>query len=174
MKIIFRIIPHSTSIDYNYAGAFSFTPAVEADGVSATANSYMLSPLTRICTSVGYDHRVVEKATTRVNRFKKIATLNCLSPKLFLVPKTDGESEVTNLSDELMDAVSEAQVRILNFTHYGFIKEKIPTKEIIQVLIAIKRFRSESLLKTVIWDIDRRYVEEMRLLETHISTNGVP
>ena len=172
MKIIFRLIPQTLSNSGERIAIGRFTPAVEADGVSATANTYGLSPLTCVCSALGYDHSMVSKASTRANRFKKIATLNGLKPKLILVPKTNGSSEIENLTDQLIEAASEANIQTLNFTHYGFVKDKLPTHEIIQVLHSMKKWRALTALKTIIWDIDRRHIEEMKTLEEYMQRNS--
>lgn len=169
MKIVLRIIHHPTNYKGECMGIFKYTQPVEADGVSVTANSRLGSPLNSIISVLNYDHEMVGRASKRTNRAQQIATLNCLSPKLFLVPKSDGGSNVEKISDELMDAVSEARVQNLNFTHYGFVKEKLPVQEIMEVLKSMNKVRIESSLNTVIWDIDRRHIEEMKRIENFIS-----
>ena len=171
MKIVLRIIHHPTNYKGECMGIFKYTQPVEADGVSATANSCLGSPLNSIISVLNYDREMVGRASKRTNRAQKIATLNCLSPKLFLVPKTDGGCNVNveRIADELMDAVSVTRVQNLNFTHYGFVKEKLPVQEIMEVLKSMSKVRIESSLKTVIWDIDRRHIEEMKRIEKFIS-----
>jgi len=168
MNIVFRMIPHTLNEKGQRNRITAFTPAIEADGISSTANTFGLSPLSCICGALGYDHHMVGKASTRTNRFAKIATLNCLKPKLFLVPKTSVIQEIESITDNLIEAVDEANIKILNFTHYGFVKDKLPKNEIIQVLHSMKKWRAMSSLKTVIWDIDRRHIEGLKILQAYM------
>jgi len=172
MEIIFRIIAHKKSSTGVHARNLQFTPAIEADGISASANANWTSPLTSICSSMGYDQRLVSKAATRCNRFNSIATLNSVKPKLLLVPRTKTNSDVEQLTDMLIDSASIANIRTLNFTHYGFVKENLPTHEIIQVLHSMKKWRGLCNLKNVIWDIDSRHIIELETLEKYISDNS--
>jgi hypothetical protein len=170
MKIIFRIIAHKLSARGERIRTLQFTPAIEADGISVTANTHWSSPLISVCNSLGYDQRLVSKASTRCNRFNSIATLNSIKPKLLLVPKTKTNSDVEKLTDMLMDSASVANIRTLNFTHYGFIKDNLPTHEIVQVLHSMKKWRGLSNLKNIIWDIDGKHIVEMEKLNEYITT----
>lgn len=168
MEIIFRIITHKLSANGEQTRSLQFTPAIEADGISATANTHWTSPLTCVCNSLGYDQRMVDKASTRSNRFNTVATLNSLKPKLLLVPRSTTNSDIEKLTDMLIDSASMADVRILNLTHYGFIKNNLPTNEIAQVIHSIKKWRGVSTLKNIIWDIDSRHIKEIEMLERYI------
>ena len=172
MEIVFRIIAHKLSPTGERVRNLQFTPAIEADGISVTANPNWASPLTSICNSMGYDQRLVSKASTRCNRFKSIATLNGVKPKLLLVPRTKTNSDVEQLTDMLIDSASIADIRILNFTHYGFVKDNLPTHEIIQVFHSMKKWRGLCNLKNIIWDIDSRHIVELETLEKYISDNS--
>jgi len=62
-------------------------------------------------------------------------------------------------------------VKTLHFTHYMYIKDKFPTKEIMQIIHAVKCFGDKGSLKSIIWDIDARYADEVRMMERFIAVS---
>jgi hypothetical protein len=172
MEIIFRPVAPGTNGAGETMCQSKFVPETTADGISATANMRWPSPLHNVCSAIGYNTNVIGRVAKRAKRCQAIATLNSVIPKLFVVPKTQGDSEVEQLSLELLEAVSEAGVKTLHFTHYSYIKDKLPTKEIVQIIHAVKSFGDKGSLQSIIWDIDARYTEEVRLIERYIAANN--
>ncbi len=59
------------------------------------------------------------------------------NPSLVLVPRTNGDSDAGVLLGELAKVIRESDVRVINFTHYGFLNENLPTKEVTTFLRSV-------------------------------------
>ena len=153
MEIIFRPLKSN-----NYLG---FMPSIESDTMTVTANPVGMAPLQIISSKFNWNSLRVHHAATRVNRFSKVAVLRDLKPKLILVPRTTGEKDASELMDDLLEAAESVQSEVLNFTHYGYIQEKIPEVEVESVFKKLSEKKDRTSIRVVIWDIDSRYQTEI-------------
>lgn len=154
MEIIFRPLQSN-----NYLG---FWPSIESDTMTVTANPMGMSPLQVITSKFNWNSLRVHHAATRVNRFSKVAVLRDLKPKLILVPRTRGEKDASELMDDLLEAVKSVESEVLNFTHYGYVQEKLPMVEVESVFKKLSEIKNSTSIRVVIWDIDSRYQAEIK------------
>ncbi len=154
MEIIFRPLQSK-----NY---LSYAPSIESDTMTVTANPMGMAPLQIITSKFSWNSLRVHHAATRVNRFSKVAVLRDLKPKLILVPRTRGERDASELMDELLEAAESVDSEVLNFTHYGYVQEKLPEVEVESVLKKLSEIKNSTSIRVVIWDIDARYQAEIR------------
>lgn len=156
MEIIFRPLQSN-----NYLG---FIPSIESDTMTVTANPVGMAPLQIISSKFNWNSLRVHHAATRVNRFSKVAVLRDLKPKLILVPRTTGGKDASKLMDDLLEAAESVQSEVLNFTHYGYIQEKLPEVEVESVFKKLSESNQKSSIRVVIWDIDSRYLKDVKNL----------
>ena len=154
MEIIFRPLQSR-----NYLG---FSPSMESDTMTVTANPVGMAPLQIIASKFSWNSLRVHHAATRVNRFAQVAVLRDLKPKLILIPRTNGMKDASQIVDELMEAAESINSEVLNFTHYGYIQEKLPKVEVESVLKRLSEIKSSTSIRVVIWDIDSRFQEEIQ------------
>lgn len=160
MEIIFREMPH-TYDEVVMGQKLWFLGSIESDAISATANSYGFTPLTAIARRYGWDCDSVERASRECNRNGEVAIINDVKPRLLLVPKTKGKSEVAFLIDDLIAAANAINVDVLSFTHYGFVQNKLPKEEVNSILKVMMSPQTKSTIRVVVFDIDFRFKKEM-------------
>jgi DNA-directed RNA polymerase subunit F len=85
-----------------------------------------------------------------------------LKPKLILVPRTRGETDASELMDELLEAAESVESEVLNFTHYGYVQQKLPKIEVESVFKKLSEIKNSTSIRVVIWDIDSRYQVEIK------------
>ena len=154
MEIIFRPLRSTNYLNY--------LPSIESDTVTVTANPILNAPLQTIVSKFNWNSLRVHRAATRVNRFCKVAVLRDLKPKLILVPKTRGENDVSELMEELIEAAESIESEVLNFTHYGYVQEKLPALEVKSVLKKFLELKEKTSIRVVVWDIDSRHINEIK------------
>ena len=154
MEIIFR--PLSSCND------LGFSPSIESDTISVTANptGLTITPLNIIVSKFTWNKLRVHQAATRLNRFTKVAVLRDLKPKLILVPKTSGQGDVTELMNEILEAAESVESEVINFTHYGYVRNNLPRTEIESIFKKLSALK-ETSIRVLIWDIDSRYYDEI-------------
>ena len=89
------------------------------------------------------------------------------------MPKTKGESNTLFYITDLLLAINHLKISTLHFTHYGFIQNKLPAKEIEQILEVMLNPLTQSTLKQVIWDVDVRQDDKMEYLHKVIKQYGL-
>ena len=102
MEIIFRPMAYEPNISPVQRGT-GYVLSLEADTISVTANPAAGSPLWMVVSRFNVDQARVRKAATKSNKFSKIAVLENISPRIFLVPKTQGHLDASALIDELLE-----------------------------------------------------------------------
>ncbi len=155
MEIIFRPLKS----DRHFVG---FTPSIESDTITVTANPGTWAPLEQISCKFNWNRIRVHQAATRVTRFSKLAVLQDLEPKLILVPKTSGNEDVSVMIEELIEAAESIGSEIINFTHYGYIREHLPKIELESVFKKLSEANSKTSARVIIFDIDVNYLKEIR------------
>jgi len=156
MEIIFRPLPSRHQL--------AFSPALECDTLTVTANLMGMSPLDIISGKFNWNQLRVRHAATRANRFSKVAVLRDLKPKLILVPRTNGRQDASALMDDMLEAAEVIESEVINFTHYGYVQERLPHIEVNSVLLKLSEMSRKTKIRVVIWDIDSRYVKEINAL----------
>jgi hypothetical protein len=136
------------------------------DAISVTANCHLGVALTALRDRHWACREVLQKAVSRTNRFQKVASLGCIQPRLFLVPKTEGNRHIDGLATELFDLIDEENVNVLQFSHYGTLTTAFPITEISCVLQVLRDRLHTTSMRRLIWDIDHRYVHPLRELIT--------
>lgn len=160
MEIIFRPLPSQNQL--------TFLPSIESDTMTATANPSVMAPLKIISSKYNWNQLRVHQAATRANRFSKIAVLHDLKPRLILVPRTTGDHDATELMNELLYAAESIESEVVNFTHYGYIQEKLPHVEVESVFNKLSEIRGSTSIRVLIWDIDSRYLDQTKELYKRI------
>lgn len=164
MEIIFREMPH-TYDEVVLGHKIWFPESIESDAISATANSGGFTPLTAIARRYGWGdvggRDLIEQSSRECNQIGEVAVINDVKPKLLLVPKTKGKAEVAFLIDDLITAANAISVDVLNFTHYGFVQNKLPKEEVNSILRVMLSPQTKSTIRVVVWDIDFRFKKEM-------------
>lgn len=160
MEIIFRAISHSRD-EIAMGHKIWFPESVESDVISATANSNGFTPLTAIARRYNWGRDLIEAASNQCNSRGEIAVIREVRPTLLLVPSTNGKVETSFLINDLINAANQIKADVLNFTHYGFMQNKLPIIEIKSILKLLLDPDLKSSIRVVVWDIDFRFRREM-------------
>lgn len=164
MKIIF-VENKLSHFEINNEMKYSLLPLNEAfkyDSISATANSRGFTMLGAIASYYIWDSKIINEATDQCNNRNEVCILDNKSTTLLLVPKTKGNNSEGNLILDLIEACKTINSKALRFSHYTFVKENLPEKEIETILSAF--LSSKCSLDTIFWDIDSRRIEEMNTI----------
>ena len=138
-----------------------FPESIESDVISATANSEGFTPLTAIARKYDWDRQLVEAASAQCNSRGQIAIVKEVKPTLLLVPSTKGNGNTEFLIKDLIKAANAVSADVLNFTHFGFVQNKLPVKEVESILNFMIDKSLVSSVRVVVWDIDFRFKKEM-------------
>jgi hypothetical protein len=160
MEIIFRQMPH-TYDEVVMGHKIWFPESIESDVISATANSEGFTPLTAIARKYDWDRQLVEAASAQCNSRGQIAIVKEVKPTLLLVPSTKGNGNTEFLIKDLIKAANAVSADVLNFTHFGFVQNKLPVKEVESILNFMMDKSLVSSVRVVVWDIDFRFKNEM-------------
>jgi hypothetical protein len=160
MEIIFRQMPH-TYDEVVMGHKIWFPESIESDVISATANSEGFTPLTAIARKYDWDRQLVEAASAQCNSRGQIAIVKEVKPTLLLVPSTKGNGNTEFLIKDLIKAANAVSADVLNFTHFGFVQNKLPVKEVESILNFMIDKSLVSSVRVVVWDIDFRFKKEM-------------
>ena len=161
MEIIFREMPH-TYDEVVMGHKLWFPESIESDVISATANIDGFTPLTAISRKYGWRNDLLTAASAQCNIRNEIAVIKELTPTLLLVPSTKGKGDTDFLIKDLIKAANVVKADVLNFTHFGFIQNKLPIYEIQSILDVLFDENFKSSIRVIIWDIDFRFKKEMK------------
>lgn len=154
MDIRFRSIIHLEH-EADMGHAIWHHPVADCDGVSATANTQGFTPLHSIDRHFGWNREVVDSAALTCNKIGEVCVVE-FSPKLLLVPKTKGRGDAAFLIQDLLSACRASGVRVLHFTHFGFIQGRLPFAEVAAVISYIFYNVNTLGLDKIVFDIDKR------------------
>jgi hypothetical protein len=82
--------------------------------------------------------------------------LSHFKPQAFLVPRTRGGAQDDFLISDLVDACEQQAISKLHFTHYFFIVDEFPEREI-GIILEHLRKRHVTALQEIIFDIDSKF-----------------
>lgn len=163
MEIIFRPMSYDTRMN-PVNRASGYVRSLEADTVSVTANPMPGSPLSHVVDQLNLDKARIHRAAVKSNRHSKIAVLESMTPRIFLIPKTTGDKDAAEVIDALIENAAECESEVLNFTHYGLIRGDVPEAEVTSIFVRFAEKSPESKLKVIVWDVDARHVQTFRSL----------
>lgn len=163
MEIIFRPMANDTRMN-PVNRTYGYLRSLEADTVSVTANPMPGSPLSIVAEQLNLDRARLHKAAVKSNRYAKIAVLEGMNPRIFLIPKTTGEQDASGVIDSLIENATECKSEVLNFTHYGLISGEVPEAEVISIFKRFADKSTESKIKVIVWDVDARHLQRFRAL----------
>jgi len=170
MEIIFRPMAYENNMN-PVNRTMGYVRSLEADSVSVTANPSPGSPLSMVAERLNLDRARIHKAAVKSNRHSKIAVLENMSPRIFLLPKTAGNRDASGLIDDFLESVKESGSEVINFTHYGLIKREVPEAEVGSVFQRFAQRGADSGIKVIVWDVDARHLQAFRWLhKRHFST----
>ena len=138
-----------------------FPESIESDTISATANSDGFTPLTAIVRNYDWNKELVEAASTQCNSRGQIAIVKEVKPTLLLVPSTKGNGNTEFLITDLVKAANAVTADVLNFTHFGFVQNKLPVNEIESILKVMLDKNLTTTVRVVVWDIDFRFKDDI-------------
>jgi hypothetical protein len=164
MEIIFRPMDYDANMNPDHR-TLGYVRSLEADTISVTANPTPGSPLSIVVNKLNLDKARIHKAAVKSNRYSKIAVLESMSPRVILVPKTFGNQDVSELIDEMIESAKECGSEVINFTHYGHIKNEVPEKEVKSIFMRFAKKGPGSGIKVIVWDVDARHIQTFRTIQ---------
>ncbi len=149
-----------------------YMPLPESDGISATANANGFTTLTAIARrwDIPLDH--IKNMAEHANKVQKKCPWSTVIEEptkhtLYIIPKSRGDSDSKAITTKLLQDASIEQTRILEFSHYNFVQNRLPITEINAALDAILAWKGNKHPSTVIFDIDSRFEDEFQNLYAH-------
>ena len=99
-----------------------FATFPEADTVSVSANLSGFTMINAVSRALGYDWDHVKEIAKTANQNREVICLQDLTPRLIIVPKTDGKDDslTRKLLTQVINDANALGTKILHMTHYGF------------------------------------------------------
>lgn len=99
-----------------------FLPVHEADTISVSANLSGFTMINAVSRALRYDWDHVKEVAKTANQNKKVICLQDLTPRLIIVPRTDGKDDslTRKLLTQVINDANALGTKILHMTHYGF------------------------------------------------------
>ena len=162
----------SFSLDSAFANKYSF---ILDNCVSATANLEGFTTLKAIARVCKWDDEPLKFYANIVNKYHCIRTLSEFSPTLILLPQTRGSTKYKAAPEyyisEILKSATYHNIKRLQFTHYSFIRDRFPEREISSIFKILLNPLIATNLNTFIFEIDSRYVEHATKLYLLIANN---
>jgi hypothetical protein len=70
---------------------------------------------------------------------------------------------------DLIEAAESIGSEIINFTHYGYVREMLPIIELKSVFSKLSEASRQTSLRVIIFDIDARFQKEIKMLHKNNS-----
>jgi hypothetical protein len=173
MKLILR--PHTnTDEEINLGQKVGFSSIHGVSALSVTANLNGVTPLSAVLQHLKIDKKIVRKLveTTNINGHVKLVQT---WPNLILMPPTRAEMgrnrDIEFYTIQLIKICNAENFKNLHFTHYGFINGVFQGWEIRKILSIFLNPLIYTTLETVYWEIDSRFVDEMKNLYRDVNIN---
>ena len=183
MNIVFRSQKHtdheiqmghklSFSLDSAFASKYSF---IYDNCISATANLEGFTTLKAIARVCKWDDGPLKFYADIVNKYHCVRTLNDFSPSLILLPQTRGSTKYKAAPEyyitEILKSATCHDMKRLQFTHYSFIRDRFPEREIACILKVLLNPLITTTLNSFIFEIDSRYEKHITELYLLIANN---
>lgn len=173
MKLILR--SHTNTDEEIMLGQkVGFSSIHGIDALSVTANLNGVTPLSAVLQHFKIDKKIVRKLveTTNINGHVKLVET---WPNLILMPPTRAEmgrnKDIEFYTIQLIKICNAENFKNLHFTHYGFINGIFQRCEIRKILSIFLNPLIYTTLETVYWEIDSRFVDEMKNLYRDVNIN---
>lgn len=173
MKLILR--PHTnTDEEIKLGQKVGFSSIHGVSALSVTANLNGVTPLSAVLQHLKIDKKIVRKLveTTNINGHVKLVQT---WPNLILMPPTRAEmgrnKDIEFYTIQLIKICNAENFKNLHFTHYGFINGVFQGWEIRKILSIFLNPLIYTTLETVYWEIDSRFVDEMKNLYRDVNIN---
>jgi hypothetical protein len=176
MRIILR---SHTNTDEEIASGqkVGFTSIRGIDAISVTANLNGATPLSAVLQYLNIDKKTIRKIADYSNINGHVELVKNW-PNLILLPPTRAEigrhKDVEFYTIKMLKICNAENFKELHFTHYGFMNGIFQKLEIRRILAIMLNPLIYTTLETIYWEIDSRYIDEMRELyrEVNINCNG--
>jgi hypothetical protein len=150
-----------------------FEPVSGCDVISATANAPGFTPLIAIARHFSWDYDMLERAATACNEKGEVLIVTSVVPTLILVPATKGRGNTGKVMWDFINALEATEARCLHFTHFAFLQSRLPQEEVSVILHYFLGLIFPVTLKTIIFDIDERRIQELYgLMRPDLPENG--
>ena len=117
--------------------------------------------LNAIANRFSWNTELISSASKQCNSRYEIAIISELKPTLLLVPSTQGKGDTDFLVKDLINSANAVSADVLNFTHFGFIQNRLPRKEITAILDYFMNPSVKRSIRVIVWEIDFRFKKEM-------------
>jgi hypothetical protein len=162
----------SFSLHRGFEGRYSYT---FDHCISATANMNGFTTLKAIARVCKWDEAPLRFYADLVNKHHVVRTLNEFEPLLILLPQTRGSTKYKAAPEfyitEILKSAIYHNIKHLQFTHYSFIRDRFPGREIASILKVLLNPLITTTLNTFIFEIDSRYEKHVTELYLLIANN---
>jgi hypothetical protein len=156
MEIILRkIFIHNSDPSKKYSTGYRALQ--DAELVTATANAASWSTLHQISEKYNWRYQQLLTASKKVNKRKKLAIIESVTPSLILVPKCVGHEDSSRFVDEMIESIYSIKCQILSVTHFAFAKSF--DVNLFKTLIKSIKGMNEFGCKVVYVDIEASHYE---------------
>ena len=174
MKIILR--SHTNTDEEIESGQkVGFSSMRGIDAISVTANLNGVTPLSAVIKYLNIDKKTVRKVAVYSNINGQVKLVKNWYPNLILLPPTRAETgrnkNVEFYTIQLIKICNAENFKNLHFTHYGFINGVFQRWEIRKILSIFLNPLIYTTLETVYWEIDSRFIDEMKNLYRDVNIN---
>jgi len=173
MRIILRSHTNSEE-EINSGQKAGFTSIRGIDAISVTANLNGATPLSAVLQYLKVDKKTIRKIVDYSNINGRVELVKN-RPNLILLPPTRAEigrhKDVEFYAIKMLKICNAENFKELHFTHYGFMNGIFQKLEIRRILTILLNPLVYSTLETIYWEIDSRYIDEMRDLYHEVNTN---
>ena len=163
MKIILR--SHTNTAEEIQLGhKLGFTSIKGIEVISATANLNGFTPLSAVLRYLRIDKKLLMKDVHDSNINGRVKIINDY-PNLILCPPTRANSgrnrSIEHYTIKTLQICNAENFKTLHFTHYGFINGVFQQYEIDRILSILLNPLIYTVLDTLYWEIDSRYLDQM-------------
>jgi hypothetical protein len=182
MEFILRVQEH-TDHEKHLLHKLSFSSLDEVDYqtgensdnvISVTADLNGFTTLNSICRVFNWNQDRVQVDVDECNERNRSRFIQEVSPSIFMIPKSTNNENIIDFPEYYISELSKVsdyyEVNTVHFTHYSFV-EKFPTSEIISMLILLLNPVIVPRIKKFYWEIDSRFLNEMKDIYAYIIGN---
>jgi hypothetical protein len=182
MEFILRVQEHTDQeIQLQHKLSFSLLDGVDyqtsnnSDNIiSVTSDLDGFTTLRSICRVLNWNEERVQLDVDGCNERNYSRFIQEMSPSLFMIPKSRNNENIIDFPEyyisELCKVSDYYQSKTVQFTHYSFLNE-FPTVEIISILTLLLNPVFVPRIEKFYWEIDSRFLEEMKEIYTYIMNN---